>query len=310
MINNKINSVKVLQGAAKAANEKNLFAEFIFFTGIKSLTREGYLKRGRLINQIKSISSLSESNIRLKVSKLQKLGWIDRDSKGNISLKKYDTIWNQLGLSKITGDNKKVFRIQCDNFEEFENLIYLKEIRDCLVKQSLKVSTIKVNLQPTFEDTERKPSVIAKVRKKKLTPKELEDLFLSEQKTILNKNEGSRINYDVALSCLGVAKLFGFKSTQKGYTIQQKLKELGWIRIEKRLLMLGEVEEGKKLPKSCFVSNRGIVYKQLPNKFTFTSYHSTNTKPIKTQNNIPSVLISNKYKGKVKLKKEKALVTQ
>lgn len=293
-----INSVKILQGAVRASNEKGLFNEFIFFSGIKSLNREGYLRRGALIKQIQEISSLSESNIRLKISKLHKLGWIIRDSAGNISLKTYDAVWNQLGLTKKSGDNRKVFRIQCDNFEEFENLIYLKEIRDCLVKQSLKVSTAKVNLQPTAEDTERKPSVPVKIGKNKLSPTDLDKLFLSEQKSILNKAERSTINYDVALSCLGIAKLFGFKSTQKGYAIQQRLRELGWIRIERRILMLGEAEEGKKLPRACFISNKGIIYKQLPNKFIFTSFHNTNTKPIKTQNNIPSVLFEKEVWGK------------
>ncbi len=253
--------VKVPQFAYKKANEKGLLNEFLFYCCIKSINIQGYLKRGELVELIKNKTGLSESNIRLKITKLEKLSWLSRCQNSSVKLSKYDVVWKCLDIVKEKGDEQKVFKIQSGTLQQIREGIEIEEIRACLRKQTL---TVRASItRKLSEDTERKPSVLSKIIKKILKKMDYSKLFLLQIKNILKKPYNS-INFDISLSCLAVSQLFGYKSPMQGYNIEKRLKDSGLLSVTRRVIHLGK-GTGKYLPAGYFCTKNGTVMRQLPN---------------------------------------------
>lgn len=254
--------LKIPQTAYRRANQNGILNEFLFYCCIKSINVQGFIRRGEIINLIKNKTGLSESNIRLKITQLEKLSWLSRCQNGSISLCKYDNVWKCLDIVKENKDGQKIFKIKSGTFQQIREGIEIEEIRDCLKKQSLKIrSSITRKLR---EDTEQKPSVSSKIIKKILKNMDYPKLFLLQLKNILKKPYNS-INFDISLSCLAVAQLFGYSSTMQGHNIEKRLKESGLLEITNRIVPLIK-SDGKYLPPGCFRAKNGIIMKQLPNK--------------------------------------------
>lgn len=268
--------IKVPQSSYKMANEQGILKEYLFWYSLKGINIEGVFCRGEIIEKVKSRVDLSESNIRAKFSKLEKLGWITRSNNGGISLSKYDVVWNTLGIHKMSRDGIKIFRIITGgDICDIQSKIELEEIKDCLLKQSFAVSTSFVN-QKLGEDTVSKPSVVnKKIRRKLLKNVDFAKMFVLQNKNILKSK--SKINYDITLSCMGVAKLLGYTSAMQGYLIEQKLKKFGYLEVEKRLVYIGDASiYGRYLPSGYFITGTGKVMKQLSNKLTVVNKNSIN----------------------------------
>src|ERR1700748_544210 len=149
--------IKVPKSAYKRANEKGILNEFLFYCCVKSINVQGFIKRGKIIDLIKNKTGLSESNIRLKITQLEKLSWLSRCHNSSVNLCKYDKVWECLDIVKKNKDGQKIFKIKSGTLQQIREGIEIEEIRDCLKKQSLKIrSSITRKLR---EDTEQKPSV-------------------------------------------------------------------------------------------------------------------------------------------------------
>ncbi len=258
--------IKVPRQSYKAANERGILREFLFYCTLKTINIEGVLRRGTIIPFCKEKTGLSESSIRAKLKQLSDLQWIKRDCKGNVSVCKYDVVWNTLGIDKQDKDGKKIFRIDSGNYQELKSKIEVNEIKDCLLQQSFRVRSSFLK-ELGNEDTARKPSVLSKIRKRILNTIDFSKLFLYRSKKILKGSQYS-YNCDVSLSCLGVARLLGYTSAMQGCLIEKELMKAELLQVERRILYVGEGYYTEGLPKGCFVSKNGKILKQLPNKLT------------------------------------------
>lgn len=185
--------LKIAKGGIKAANEKGILREYLFYLVIKKMSIPGYLKKGSYLKDIQSrikeynskepIFKLptSLSQISTLINKCNKSGLLRKNNRG-IYLNSYDKVLEVLGLSY---KKKLYYRLDKNTF--FEDL-YLKEIEKNLKAQ----------------------------RKAKR---------MSDPEVKRNRSVKTR------LSCIGFAKLLGFNSKSFGqkvrdYFIKRQLLEV------------------------------------------------------------------------------------
>lgn len=230
--NTPCNKLKVPLGAYKKANEKGLLKDFIFFTELKMFNSHGYFSE----NYLKRISlylNCSENTVRNKIRKLNNLGWLSFNKDKTFNLKKYDYVWNELGLNV-----KKIRLIKIDS-SNFMNYDLICEDGGFNLKEKIQKSEIEKNLN--------------KQRHK-----------LKSKKASLHSVE--HINNDVTLSCLGVSNILGYKHKTSGYFIEKRLKELDLIKVKNRKKYIGK--EKNISSQINFFTVGDSIYQQLPNLIT------------------------------------------
>lgn len=270
--NNPTLLLKVPETAYKIANEKGILDEFIFYYELKSLNPQGYFPRGSGSALIKDKLKISESTLRRKLKKLEKLTWIRRVN-ANILLTNYDHFWITLGLDPHT---VKIKLHKLTPGENFIDNLFFEEIKLNLKRQNhlLFENYVKNELSdngvqhPEYMHKQKLAIIVRKL--KPYISKGLHDSHRNQLRYFKKHLRYKKTNFDVTLSCKGISNLFGYKSDSQGYIIQQKLKTCNKIKITKRCLLINKSFSGKgyiELPKSFFVRGNHL-YKQLPNMIT------------------------------------------
>jgi biotin operon repressor len=153
---------------------------------------------GHFMN-IPVMESFCRSYVYKQFKKLQELGWIVKKVDGYYLIS-YDLLFESFGYDLTK--QQRIFKIEKKWFKQFELIIAYSEIKLNIFRQhwALKIKT--------------------------------EDLM--QKKSRLQTAEDTIIESYCTLSCLGISHLLGFMSAKKGYQIEQELKKLDLIEIEKR----------------------------------------------------------------------------
>ena len=220
--------LKIPDGIHCAARELRLHNDLIFYYELKCLNVSGGFPKAKIIQYIQGRYSYSQSAIYKKLSRLLKLGWI-RSHVKHYSLCKYEVVFQSLGLSELkirSGDVFKTIYHPRHNPQpcSVKELILLVEIRSNLYKQEKKIKSLD------------------------------RDSHTKKQ----------NINPVATLSCEGVARLLGYKTSTQGWHIEQQLLRCGLITIKNRTLFRGPRRCFKGVPKKCFVVRNNVI-QQLAN---------------------------------------------
>jgi DNA-binding Lrp family transcriptional regulator len=265
--------LKIPEGAYKSANEKGILDELLFYYDLKSLNPHGFFSRGSGSILIKDKLNISESTLRRNLKKLEKLTWIKRIN-ANILLTNYDHLWITLGLDPHK-EKIKIHKLAPDGnliknlfFEEIK--LNLKRQKHKLFENYVKneLSDNGVNKHPEYMHKSKLAIIVRKL--KPYIQKSLKDGHLKQLRYFKKHLQYKGTNFDVTLTCKGIACIFGYKAESQGYIIQQQLKNCNKITITKRCLLINKSFHGKgyvELPKSFFIKGKHL-YKQLPNMIT------------------------------------------
>lgn len=134
-----------------------------------------------------------------------------------------------------------------------------------VIEQNIVCKTYSVSHPELLRETR---SSILRKRKIALTESNVKAVKL-EEFSKLCKLEIASVDSDNSLSCKGFANLFGRTSSMTGWRVQQKLKDLGFIKVENRRVKLCRVPlDVFRMAEvnSSFSWFKGVVYKQFPNR--------------------------------------------
>lgn len=263
---NPTHRIKILKGSYKVANENDVLNEFKFYYQLKQLKIDGFFKRGEL-QSYSDVLGCSTATISRKLTKLRNVGFI-RKVKGGFQLLSYDAFWERLGYD--LSDSKNFQIIKVSSKIDFEWELYSKEIQISLKNQERKV--IKNHIYKETDrnpDTENVPRNLQKALKRKFSHKIALRRNLQDIRKTLTLPE---INYDITLSCQGVANLFGYVSSKQGSIIEKELQKRGLLKIVKRPALyiskdidrnsfniLKKENEYNPVVSKLFMTERGIV---------------------------------------------------
>lgn len=275
--------VKVPHDSFRLANEQGILNDYLFYIQLKNLTTNGYLKRGNTIPLIRSRYSLSESQIRKKLSNLVKSGFIIKN-KGNYWLVSYDKVWSKLGVEFLANGQVKenLFKILPEELNNLTEFITLNEIKLNFKKQYSQAYK-NYHCDPFFKNNQDKKngknidkhSFIEEKQKSisivHLIKKGERDQFCTAYELVKEGEKTNKhCNLDVTVSCLRLAQIMGYNNAMAGFYLEKRLKRLGVIEVENRKIALTALMSQESFEKAKFAPSysysNGILYKQLPNK--------------------------------------------
>lgn len=225
--------IKVPEGIVKIARENGIYRSLMFWYRLKPINQLGKFDKNSFYKTVKYFYNISDSNIRLHLNKLLKMGLI-KDYKSSYQLVSYDKLFKHFGYNlKLKKKNGKVIRKGNFAITKIENFYiddsYLEDIIDC--------SDIQINLR-------RQDDIIRKAQKgnpmsntfKKIVDKknsgsgiydnlniELSKRVVSEIKNTLNIEIGQKkINPITGISCRRIAKILGYKSTKSVHDLKKR----------------------------------------------------------------------------------------
>ena len=187
--------IKVPEGCRRASCAAGLESEVIIFFKLKSIRVDGFFKTGINLSQITSKLDTTERTVRRWFTKLEECGFAYRNDNG-IGLISYDRLYTRLGYDMSIKRNRngktrvgsfKIYKIDALDVKHIGSAITAEEIR---LNQSRQEYMIKMKHLPM--------------------PSKQPDTNIG------NKCERS-------ISCSGVAKLLGYKSSSSGHKAESLL---------------------------------------------------------------------------------------
>lgn len=281
--------LKVPEGLIKRANQLGLLSDIIFWYQLKSLNIEGKLVKGQIETSLHKKFQYSYSSIWRKIKNLIDYGWL-RPEQNCYKIINYSLIFYKLGYKfgekiNIKFDSKavkkdntltrplfKINKIEVNKLPYFFEYCAYEDIKLNFKKQAFVIlRQIKRNPEnPTYQSIIQK-KILERVKLNDINSFDLINQFIIESRKDEFYKKTS--DFDITLSCQGVANLLGYNSSYSGYSIQQRLEKLGLIRIEKRKVLIETTDffslpiykkYKSKIPN--FVYNNGMLYYYNTNK--------------------------------------------
>lgn len=262
--------IKVPIGLYKIANENNLLNVLKFYYKLKTLTVHGAFKENDFINICKDNLYISYNTAKKYKTLLIKNKFVFiKDN--HIHLISYDKLWDLLNVPKFNDRYKLIYTSN----ENFDNDIILAEIKFNLKKQEKKLQNKYINNELNLSldtATNAKNKKLRKVLLCNMNSK----LNISKQFQKIQTNLDSLldINFQITLSCKGVANILGFKSQSKGHWMIKRMISLNKINsvAQRALLIAKNVSKiafnSMQLDSSFFLTKNNNLMKFLPNLLT------------------------------------------
>lgn len=257
------NYIKYFYSSYSKAKRLKLDREYLLYLKLKSLPTAN-LKKGSIIQDIKSITTYSGASISLYIKRLVKCGFISPFTKdGKImgyTVVSYKKVLKILGVKiRFTGKNKNIAkehrfnRILINKLKdnkEFKNFIELQDIHNNRKKQIYKarqsiLKKIKYHKEKlvdknkeleyinrttfTPQDRIKRVNFMKEIEDKKEKIKQLEDQLKSAS---IKESESFKI------SCKRFSNLIGYKSIQQGSLLERRSENNKFLIIERSMKVI------------------------------------------------------------------------
>ena len=269
-MNNPCILLKVPEQSFFRCNQQKKLNDYIFWLKVKSLSIDGAFKP-KHFTYIADQLHLSISMVRKYIKRLLDLEWIVKQEE-SYQLISYNRLWVQLGydVRDLGITDYLIFKVKVTELSQLRLSIIKEEIKTNFLKQ--KTSILKKELKNVvlLSDSEKMQEKLCKNVKKRID--QIIKSGWKNQLNIIRKHIQPLINYDVTLSCEGLAKLLGYNTAMSGWSIEQELKNNCLAKITNRVLLVAkdisyQIYSSLDLPNSFFYKD-GSLYKQLPNLIT------------------------------------------
>lgn len=282
--------IKVPEGLVKKAREQGTYRSIIFWFKIKPIYQTGYFLRKDFIKVIKQFYNISESNIRLHLNKLIKLGFI-KVSPLYYQLISYDKLYTHFGYDLRVSRNKQRIRkgnfaidkIAVDDIDSLEDRIDCGELKLNLQRQVFYVK--KVFLDKKAMSNVLDYSIKIKDDQHSTLIFDGSNIAISKKSLLKVKDQLSatknqqKINTILGISCKKICQILGYKSTKSVHDFKHRSVNSGLLHIQQQKVvfkkycnMLDEILLKRKLRPItlCFKGSFGkeLSY-QLCDNFLF-----------------------------------------
>lgn len=287
--------IKIPEGAIRKANEIGILKDLEFYYQLKVVNEEGFFPNGSVARLIQGQYKIAQSSIWRKIKTLSKLDLIRKEENG-YRLVKYDKLFSILGYDlkyqtvKKRQGTFKIFKLSLDKIDELISHTAKEEIDLNLNRQAYKVYK-KVMEQSRFKKLLRKECTqpislteakgfidrlykkIDKVAHFKETQESISAIQYIKASGKYSADNTDYCNLDITLSNRGITNLLGFKTTLKGFQIQNRLVELNLIKSTKRKVYVESFdltykEFRAKFKDPSYRLKDSMIYRILPNKIT------------------------------------------
>lgn len=248
-----LNYIKTCEGLVRLWRENGVYRTMIFFYKIKPIYKTGRFPKKDFYKTIMSFYSISDSNIRLHLTTLIKIGFI-KVFEDYYQLVSYDNIFKYFGYDlSYKKRNGKVLRK--GNFAIFKIEIdpeYPNEIEDRIDCGELKLNIRRQEhyLRKVIFNEE----LMSNVLKEKIIHDGAERIVIaynglniySSSKNILSKIKDSltieknqkKIYVVSGISCRNIAKILGFKSTKSIFDFKKRCMSSGIFKVISQKVVL------------------------------------------------------------------------
>lgn len=278
LIKNKVEILKVPEGLFKKANLQGVLLDIEFWYRLKSLNKEGSLKKGYIEEVISEEFLMSFSSVWRKINRLIKLGWIKKE-KTEYLLIKYDKLWDSLGYDLTSNNNKKRlgnFKINKIKNNSYNLKYFLKIVAYEDIKNNLRQQRFVIR---NFLKKEKYFELIPKNIWEKIKVLdqsgfyELFNFLIDSKKYSFLENKNFLNKVDSSLSSFGISKILGFKSSFSGHFWQKELEKENFIKIFKRDYILEVVKiDGEKIYQKLKSTIPNLVFKDNLLYFNFNNF--------------------------------------
>lgn len=288
MIYNELDYIKIPEGMVRKWREGGIYRTMIFYYKLKPLNKLGKFSKKEFYKIVHNNYQISDSNIRLHLNKLIELGFI-RSSHEFYQLISYDKLFAHFNydLSYKRSKSGKILRRGCfaidkidlNDIEVLEDRIDCGEIKLNIRRQEYFVK--KVALSEKMSNTLKK-SVSCKGIRAKCTYdgsniKLSKSAILKVKDHLIITKDQQKINTVVGISCIGLCKLLGYKSTKSVHDLKHRSANYGLVTLQEqevvfkdRCNILDEVLLMKLRPNFRFKGKFGEPLKyQLQDNFFF-----------------------------------------
>jgi len=231
--------LKVPGGLIKKANDNKKLSDVVFWYQLKSINQQGFFKDKHIYSTIISNLGFTKAKVQQKLSSLLKNKYIHRNFNG-YNLISYDTLWLNLGYDLSEHNerkgNFKIFKINIIDLNNLKEHIFYEEIKFNLKKQQYIVKKEFYKKSKQFTTQKNHSGIKLKIGDDKSF-----DMLLSYV-TSKQGCEPYKINnsFDISLSCKGISDMFGYQSAMSGFQIEKRLKNMGLLKIKKRLFLVSQ----------------------------------------------------------------------
>lgn len=265
-----LNRIKVPISLFKIANENGLLHVLKFYYNVKTLTIHGAFKDIDFINIIKDHLFVSYNTAKKYRSLLLKNQFAFIKDK-HIHLISYDKLWELLNVTKFNDRYKLIYT----NIENFENDICFAEIKFNLKKQEKNLQKKHINKELGYCLDAETNAKNRKLKKALLYNMNCKSKIQEQFKKIQTQLDSLLdINYQITLSCKGIAQILGFKSGSMGHSIIKRLISLNCLKsvAQRALKIANNVSKNAfnymQLDSSFFLTKNNVLMKFLPNLIT------------------------------------------
>lgn len=251
--------------------EQGIYKSILFWYKIKPIYQTGVFLRKDFIKIVQSFYNISEANIYLHLSKLKKLGLII-PFKEYYKLVSYDKLFSKFGYNLqlkwksgkiVRKGNFAIDKISIDDIDVIKDRIDCGEIKLNLRRQEYHLKKVSLESMPNILKGQQKVernnhSFIFDGSNIVLSRNSL--LNVKDNLTVLNNQK--KVYTVVGLSCKGLCKLLGFKSTKTVHNFKHRCNNYGLMLIQQQKILF---------KKSCNILDEVLLkYKLRPVNYCFT----------------------------------------
>lgn len=271
-----LTQVKMPEGLTRVCRERGVLTLVKFYYQLKTLTIEGFIPKGKALPMIQKKYPQSTSQVYVKLKKLSELGFV-RINRTGYSLVSYDSLFKSLGYTRsykrtktnqVRHNNFKLQKFSTSELEYCYDELDQIEVIKSLQKQAYRIKSSKVtmpNIRNDYVDM-NKGSRLVYFPNIKGT---LEERGIQCMNLFMVKD----VNTDITLSCSGVARCLGFRSSNSGWRWETIL----FRPIKRCVLVIKELNKflGTQMLKSLthlspnffYDEYSGGIYYRLSNQF-------------------------------------------
>lgn len=233
--------IKIPEGLVRKARQQGVYRTIMFWYKLKPIYKLGRFSKKDFYQTVHQYYQISDSNIRLHLNKLIELGLI-KVSKEFYQLISYDKLFTHFNYDlSYKRVNKRILRkgnfaidkVDLTDISVLEDRIDCGEIKLNIRRQEHKIKAVSKKTMPNIP---KKETIISNGPRSKCS---FDGSSIEISKTALLKvkdhfivtNNQQKVNIIIGISCKGIAKLLGYKSTKSVHDLKYRAANYGLIHM-------------------------------------------------------------------------------
>lgn len=268
-MNYQLEYIKVPEGIMLKSRNLGIWKSIIFWYKIKPIYQTGSFLRKGFIDIVQEFYDISKANIYLHLSVLKGLGLIKQD-KLYYKLVSYDQLFKRLGYDlklyktnrKLRKGNFAIDKVEVEDLDILEDRIDCGEIKLNLRRQEYKLKKVSPGsmsniLESHLKTTGKQQTIVFDGSNIELS----KSLLLNVKDRLTISHNQDKIFMVMGLSCKGLCRILGYKSTKSVHDLKKRCSKLGVMFTQQQKVLF---------KKSCNILDEVLLkYRLRPVSYCF-----------------------------------------